>query len=54
MDWTNCIILKGVTIGDNSIIGAGCIIYKDVPANSIIINKQELLDINNRHNVKCN
>ncbi len=39
---SNVIVLKGVAIGDNSIIGAGCIIYKDVPADSIIINKQDL------------
>lgn len=38
---SNVIVLKGVNIGDNSIIGAGCVIHKDVPANSIIINKQE-------------
>lgn len=39
---SNVIILKGVTIGDNSVIGAGCVIYKDVPANSVVINKQNL------------
>lgn len=38
----NCIILKGVTIGDHVILGAGCVIHKDVPANSVIINKQNL------------
>ena len=35
---TNAVILKGVTIGDNSVIGAGCVIYKDIPANSIVKN----------------
>ncbi len=30
-----CIILKGVTIGNNSIIGAGSVVTKDVPANQI-------------------
>ena len=40
---SNVIVLKGVEIGDNSIIGAGCIIYKNIPANSIVINKQELV-----------
>lgn len=40
---SNVIILKGVTIGDNSVIGAGCIIYKDVPPNTIVYNKQELI-----------
>ncbi|QGG58974.1 acyltransferase [Loigolactobacillus bifermentans] len=38
---TNVTILPGVTIGDNSVIGAGCLVYKDIPENSIIINKQE-------------
>ncbi len=33
---SNVIILKGVSIG------AGCVIYKSIPANSIIIVKQEL------------
>lgn len=40
---SNTIILKGVNIGNNVIIGAGCVIHKDVPANSIIVNKQEQL-----------
>ena len=30
-----CIILKGVTIGENSVIAAGSIVTKDVPANVI-------------------
>ncbi|MFZ5447603.1 MAG: DapH/DapD/GlmU-related protein [Thermodesulfobacteriota bacterium] len=30
---TNAIILKGVTIGDNSLIGAGSVVVKDIPAN---------------------
>lgn len=32
---TRCIILGGVTIGDNSIIGAGSVVTKDIPANCI-------------------
>lgn len=30
-----CIILKGVTIGACSIIGAGSVVTKDIPANQI-------------------
>lgn len=36
----NTNILKGVRIGKNSVIGAGSIIRKDVPANSIYSNKK--------------
>lgn len=32
---TRCIILKGVTIGDGSVIAAGSIVTKDVPSNVI-------------------
>ena len=33
----NAIILKGVTIEDGAIIGAGTIVTKDVPANAIVV-----------------
>lgn len=33
----NCTVLKGVTIGDNCIIGIGSIVTKDIPANSVAI-----------------
>lgn len=29
----SCVILPGVTIGDNAVIGAGSIVTKDIPAN---------------------
>ena len=32
---TRCIILKGVHIGDRSIIAAGSVVVKDVPADSV-------------------
>jgi acetyltransferase-like isoleucine patch superfamily enzyme len=41
---SNVVVLKGVTIGDNSIIGAGCVIHKDVPENSVIVNQQNLIN----------
>lgn len=40
---SNVVILKGVTIGDNSIIGAGCVIHKSVPPNTIMKNHQNLI-----------
>lgn len=30
-----CLILKGVTIGENSIVGAGSVVTKDIPDNEI-------------------
>lgn len=33
----NVFILPGVTIGDNSVIGAGSIVTKDIPANVIAV-----------------
>lgn len=31
----NCTVLKGVTIGDNVIIGAHSLVTKDIPSNSV-------------------
>lgn len=33
----NAVILPGVTIGDNSIIGAGSIVTKDIPSNVVAV-----------------
>ena len=33
----NATILCGITIGENCIIGAGSVVTKDVPANSIVV-----------------
>lgn len=38
----NSIILKGVTVGRGSIIGAGSIVTKDVPANSFFIHNHAI------------
>ena len=34
---SNVTILCGVTIGENAMIGAGTVVTKDVPANTIVI-----------------
>lgn len=41
----NVTILKGVKIGRNSIIAAGCIVSKNLPDKSILIQKRESLII---------
>lgn len=38
---SNVIILDGVTIGKGSVIGAGTLITRDVPAGSILVDKRE-------------
>ena len=35
----NATILPGITIGENALIGAGSIVTKDVPADTIVIGK---------------
>lgn len=40
---SNVTILKGVTIGDNTIIGAGCLIRNDIPSNSVVYNNGNLV-----------
>ena len=34
---SNATILQSVTIGDNSVIGAGAVVTKDVPADSVAV-----------------
>lgn len=50
----NTVILKGTTIGDNSVIGAGCILKGDYPEGSIIVQKRntENLNIKKKTNAK--
>ncbi|MGO1885884.1 MAG: DapH/DapD/GlmU-related protein, partial [Citricoccus sp.] len=33
----NVTVLPGVTIGDNSVVGAGSVVTKDVPANTVAV-----------------
>ena len=33
----NCVVLPGVSIGDNSIIGAGSVVTKDIPSNVVAV-----------------
>jgi acetyltransferase-like isoleucine patch superfamily enzyme len=33
---SNCTILSNITIGENAIVGAGSVVTKDVPANTIV------------------
>jgi acetyltransferase-like isoleucine patch superfamily enzyme len=34
---SNATILCGITIGENALIGAGAVVLKDVPANSVVV-----------------
>ena len=38
---SNVTILAGVHVGDNCVIGANCLVYKDIPANSIVKHNEE-------------
>lgn len=40
----NVVILKGVKIGDNSVIAAGTIVKHDVSSNTLVYNKNELVE----------
>jgi len=33
---SGAIILPGITVGENAMVGAGCVVSKDVPSNSLI------------------
>lgn len=33
--YTGAVIVGNITVGDNSIIGANCVVLNDIPANSI-------------------
>jgi UDP-2-acetamido-3-amino-2,3-dideoxy-glucuronate N-acetyltransferase len=34
---SNATVLCGITIGENALIGAGAVVVKDVPANSLVV-----------------
>ena len=39
---SNAVILKGAKIGDNCVIGAGCIVDTEIPPYSIVTQHREL------------
>ena len=45
---SNVIILDGVTIGKGSVIGAGALVTKNIPAGSVVIDKREKM-VKGRH-----
>ena len=42
----NCVILKGVTIGDNVVIGAGTVINKDIYSNTLVYQEKNIVQKN--------
>ena len=48
------LVLPGVTIGDNSVIGAGSVVTKDIPANVVAVgNPCRVLREINEHDKEC-
>lgn len=45
----NTVVLRGTTIGDDCVIGAGCVVKGNVPAGTILIQKRdsELIEVKN-------
>lgn len=45
--WIGCnvVILRGTTIGNNCVVGAGCVLKGDYPDNTIIVQKRETKEI---------
>ena len=44
----NCCIVAGVIIGDNITIGAGCTIRQDIPSNSLVVQSNNSITINEK------
>jgi acetyltransferase-like isoleucine patch superfamily enzyme len=40
---SHAIIMPGVTVGENSVVGAFCLITRDVPPNNQVVWRQELI-----------
>ena len=44
----SCIVIGGITIGDNAVIGAGAVVVKNVPENAIVVgNPAQIIDKKN-------
>ena len=41
----NCSILSGAVIGKDSVIGAGCVISRSIPENSVVVSGSRKLSI---------
>ena len=41
----NCSILGGASVGSGSIIGAGCVVYRSIPENSVVVGGSRKLSI---------
>lgn len=41
---SNVVILPGVKIGNNCVVGAGTTVYKDIPDDTLVIGKQEYIE----------
>ncbi|SDB79398.1 serine O-acetyltransferase [Bacteroides ovatus] len=35
--FSHCVVMGGIRIGNNVIIGAGSVVYKDIPENSVVV-----------------
>ena len=50
----NCLIMPGVTIGDNVVVGAGSIVTKSVPSNHVVCgNPAKIICTVNEYYEKC-
>lgn len=49
---SNAIIMAGVTIGDEVVVGSGAIVTKDVPSNTIVVGSPARIIKENIHTVK--